>query len=187
MILSKHIPSYKHLGEKQMTINGNFVISLDFELFWGVRDSKTLQNYGENIKGVHSVIPRMLQMFHQFDVCATFSTVGFLFFDNKEELLRQIPKELPSYDDSKFSPYLGYFDSVGNSYLEDNYHYAPLLIKEIQKYPKQEIGSHTFSHYHCLEKGQTKEQFHADIFMAIEVAKKFNIPLTFLVFPRNQQ
>ena len=32
-----------------MTISGKFVISLDFELLWGVRDHATAETYGENI------------------------------------------------------------------------------------------------------------------------------------------
>ena len=40
---------------------GNFVISLDFELFWGVKDSKTLSEYRENLEQVHTVIPKTLE------------------------------------------------------------------------------------------------------------------------------
>ena len=42
---------------------GAFVISLDFELFWGVRDSKSLADYGANILGVRQAIPAMLELF----------------------------------------------------------------------------------------------------------------------------
>ena len=65
---------------------GKFVISLDFELMWGMRDKKTLEQYGENIIGVHAVIPRLLELFTSYNIEATFSTVGFLFFKNKSEL-----------------------------------------------------------------------------------------------------
>jgi hypothetical protein len=151
--------------------NGNFVISLDFELLWGVRDKKTIEEYGENIKGVHLVIPKLLDTFSKFKVSATFSTVGFLFFETKTELLSHIPSKLPNYSNPKYSPYLGHFDLVGNNYLEDVFSFAPQLIDEIKKYPEHEIGSHTFSHYYCLEKGQTLEDFCADLKMAIDVAK----------------
>ncbi|MCD1116964.1 polysaccharide deacetylase family protein [Chryseobacterium turcicum] len=166
--------------------NGKFVISLDFELHWGVRDKKTFQEYGENIRGVHTVIPRLLNTFNTFDINATFSTVGFLFFENKAQLLGNIPSNLPSYDNNDFSPYLGHFNLVGDNYKEDLYHFAPQLIAEIKKYPKQEIGSHTFSHYYCLESGQTVEQFRDDITYAMKVATKNNVVITSLIFPRNQ-
>lgn len=34
---------------------GAFVISLDFELMWGVRDKRTIADYGRNILGVRRV------------------------------------------------------------------------------------------------------------------------------------
>ena len=60
---------------------GKFVISLDFELIWGVRDKRTIQSYGENLRGVHQAIPRLLNLFDQYKIKGTFATVGFLFFD----------------------------------------------------------------------------------------------------------
>jgi hypothetical protein len=166
--------------------NGKFVISLDFELMWGVRDKKDKTNYGEHIKGVHNVIPRLLVIFNKYKIKATFSTVGLLFFESKKELLSNLPDLKPQYNDPNLSPYNGYFDILENDYKMDIYHFAPNLIKEIQKYPEQEIGTHTFSHYYCLEPGQTIDTFKADIETAISVARKNNIQLTSLVFPRNQ-
>jgi len=40
-----------------MNHGGTFVISLDFELLWGVRDKRTVADYGANILGVRRVIP----------------------------------------------------------------------------------------------------------------------------------
>ncbi len=166
--------------------NGKFVISLDFELMWGVRDKKSKTNYGDNILGVHNVIPKLLEVFRKYDIKATFSTVGLLFFETKQELLDGIPKLKPQYNNPNLSPYNGYFNILGNDYETDEYHFAPKLIKEIQKYPEQEIGTHTFSHYYCLEPGQTIDTFKADIESAIAIAKRYNIDLKSLVFPRNQ-
>ena len=165
---------------------GKFVISLDFELNWGVRDKRSIKEYGENLLGVHMVIPRLLNTFSEYRINATFSTVGFLFFESKAELIANIPEKIPKYSNLNYSPYLGHFDLVGKNHLEDLFHFAPKLINEIKKYPEHEIGSHTFSHYYCLEKGQTLEDFYEDMKMAIQVAKRENINLTSLVFPRNQ-
>ena len=44
-------------------MNGKFIISLDFELMWGVRDKKDKTTYGNNILGVHKVIPKLLEIF----------------------------------------------------------------------------------------------------------------------------
>lgn len=40
------------------------VISLDFELFWGVVDSRTIENYGANIEGEWQAVPAMLGSFN---------------------------------------------------------------------------------------------------------------------------
>lgn len=166
--------------------NGKFVISLDFELMWGVRDKKNIINYGDNIRGVHEVIPKTLEIFSKYNIKATFSTVGLLFFETKKELIESIPKVKPKYTLSNLIPYGQYLNNIGSNYEVDKYHFAPDLIKEIQKYPEQEIGTHTFSHYYCLEHGQNEFEFKADLESAIVIAKKYNITLTSLIFPRNQ-
>ncbi len=165
---------------------GKFVVSLDFELMWGVRDKKSIAQYGENIKGVQHVIPQLLKLLDSYKVSATFATVGFLFFENKDELLAGLPARHPDYSIANLSPYSGYFDMIGENSAVDCYHYAPHLIREIQKSPLHEIGTHTFSHYYCLEKGQSPEDFKADLASACNISEKAGIELTSLVFPRNQ-
>ena len=165
--------------------NGIFVISLDFELYWGVLDSKTLKTYGENILGVHSVIPRILELFNKYDIHATWATVGFLFAKNWDELYEHLPNTLPSYSNKQFSPY-DYISSNEASKLDLQYHFAPHLIRKIQQSPHQEIATHTFSHYYCIEDGQSSHEFSADLDAAINIAKKYDITLRSIVFPRNQ-
>jgi peptidoglycan/xylan/chitin deacetylase (PgdA/CDA1 family) len=163
---------------------GKFIISLDFELFWGVRDKKSLEEYSMNILGVWEVLPIMINLFEKYNVKATFATVGFLFLVSKEELIKLIPKRYPHYLDSNLSPYNGHFDLI--SEFNSKLHFAPELIALIKKYPTQEIATHTFSHYYCLEPGQSKEEFEHDIVAAVETAKRDSIDIKSLVFPRNQ-
>lgn len=42
-------------------MSGQFVISLDFELLWGVRDHSDKQAYGQNVLGARDAVPRMLE------------------------------------------------------------------------------------------------------------------------------
>lgn len=165
--------------------NGKLVISLDFEIYWGVRDAVTLKEYEEHLLGVQKVIPLLLGLFKQYDIQATFATVGFLFFNTKEDLLKNLPNRKPVYQNSKLSPYTGHFDSVGENEIVDQFHFASNLIQQIVN-NGQEIGSHTFSHYYCLEKGQTKEDFKEDLIAAKKIAQKRGIELKSFVFPRNQ-
>lgn len=167
--------------------NGFFVISLDFELMWGVRDVLSFDQYGDNLLGVQKVIPTLLNLFQQYNISATFATVGLLFFENKEEMLAGLPNEIPDYLQQHLSPYNGYIENnVGKNYKEDPIHFAPHLIKLIQQTPGQEIATHTFCHYYCLEPGQTAAQFAADLQSAIDIAQKRGVEIQSIVFPRNQ-
>jgi len=163
---------------------GGFIISLDFELMWGVRDKRNLQSYGGVILNTHNVIDYLLDIFKTYNINATFSIVGFLFFKDKQELLENFPLQLPSYSDKNLNPYInGYVDRLKNN---DKYHFASVIIDKIKSHENHEISTHTFSHYYCLEDGQTKNQFNSDIKKAIEVAKKKGVEIKSIVFPRNQ-
>lgn len=165
---------------------GKFVISLDFELFWGVRDLVTFEQYGQNLRGVHTAIPRLLNTFKKHEIKATFATVGLLFFSTKQEINDNLPETKPNYSNPVLSPYNNEMQFVGESYKTDFYHFAPQLIELIRSTPGQEIATHTFCHYYCLEAGQTLDEFREDLKAAIKIAATKNIQLKSIVFPRNQ-
>lgn len=169
-----------------MKSNGRLIISLDFELFWGVRDKRTLDSYGDSIKKVHQIVPEMLLLFKEYNIHATFATVGFLFAENKDELIQYSPTSKPNYKEPRLSPYADNFGNVKQDSKDDPYHYAKNLIDLIRSYPGHEIASHTFSHYYCQEQGQTISDFEGDMEAAVAIAKKSDITIESLVFPRNQ-
>ena len=164
---------------------GILVISLDFELYWGVRDKRTIAEYSDNLMGAREAIPVLLDVFKKYQIHATWATVGFLFFDTIDELMAAIPKIKPSYQNAKLNPY-DELKVIGNNEHDDPYHYALSLIKKIHSYPHQEIGTHTFSHYYCREEGQNIESFEEDLKAAMSVGEKRGIRIQSLVFPRNQ-
>lgn len=164
---------------------GQFVLSLDFELFWGVWDVASIESYGANILGVKQVIPSLLELFEQYNIKATFATVGFLFAANKDELEKYNPSLLPSYENDVYNVYKNELPKIGNNEKDDGYHFGYSLLQQI-KSTNHELSTHTYSHYYCLEEGQTLPDFEADIRAAIEIAKKENIILKSIVFPRNQ-
>jgi len=166
-------------------MKGKFIISLDYELMWGVRDKRTIESYGENVSAVPQVIDKLLSCFSSFNVQATFATVGFLFAKDKEELIRYLPQVKPNYDDKNLNPFIGYIDSIGDN-SSDHYHYAIDSIHKIKKDGKHEISTHTFSHYYCLEKGQNEKSFLEDVNSAKAIAEKEGINIKSIVFPRNQ-
>ncbi len=165
--------------------NGIFVISLDFELFWGVWDVTSIEKYGANILGVKQAIPLMLSAFDKYAIKTTFATVGFLFAKNKPELEAFIPTTKPKYTKENYNVYGTEISKVGIDETEDPYHFGYSLLKQI-KDRNHEIGTHTFSHYYCLEDGQTLEAFDADIKASIKIAASEGISIKSIVFPRNQ-
>ncbi|MDB4770096.1 polysaccharide deacetylase family protein [Akkermansiaceae bacterium] len=162
---------------------GQFIISLDFEKFWGACDHVKLEDYRLKLERVDKICLEMLELFSEYDIHATWATVGLLAFDNKNDLLTMLSTNKSSYERIKLSPYEYIF---GND-LEKDLHFAPNIIKKIRQAKNQELASHTFSHFYCLEPGQNLESFDLDLKMNIRVMKeKFGVDLCSLVFPRNQ-
>ena len=148
-----------------------------------MRDKKSEDQYRENIIGARHAIPKLLRLFETNDIHATWATVGFLIFEDVEELEDNRPEITPSYDDRNFSSY--HYISESNA-LDPLLHFAPDLVNQIAQTPGQEVGSHTFSHFYSLEKGPNKEEFRAEIKAAVNTAAKSGISIRSLVFPRNQ-
>ena len=158
------------------------VISLDFELFWGVADSRTIEGYRRNIEGVREAIPKILALFQNYGVHATWATVGMLMCRNHAQWREIRPSILPGYKRQQCSTYA--LDLVARQH--PNLFFARPLVEQILSTPGQELGCHTYSHFYCDEEGATPEQFAADLACARHVASDLGINYRSLVLPRNQ-
>ena len=166
-------------------MNGTFMVSLDFELFWGMLEVCSLESYQDNVLGGKKAIPQLLKLFEKYNIHATWATVGFLFADNYEELSRFFPRQRPSYLNPALDGY-SHFANIGQDEQTAPCFFAPGLLEKIAATPGQEIGSHTFCHYYCREKGQTVAQFEADMRAAREIAASRGYDVTSVILPRNQ-
>jgi peptidoglycan/xylan/chitin deacetylase (PgdA/CDA1 family) len=128
-------------------------------------------------------VPRLLDLFEEFGIGVTWATVGFLFARTRQELEECSPRIRPEYTNPMLDAYR---EPVGADEAEDPLHYAPSLIAEIRRRPRQELATHTFSHFYCQEPGQTEDAFRADLNSAIEIAGRHGVRLRSIVFPRNQ-
>src|SRR5579872_925306 len=164
---------------------GMFVVSLDFELYWGVRDILKLSQCQEKLLAARAGIPALLDLFAEYEIHATWATVGMLFPQSKKDLIRSMPSRLPHYVRPELSPYRE-IDSLGFDEASDPCRYANELIQTIASTPHQEIGTHTFSHFYCLEAGPDAASFRDDLTAAICVARQSGFEIDSLVFPRNQ-
>lgn len=164
---------------------GAIVLSLDFEMMWGNLDQWTAEGYGaSNVAQVRLVIEKLLDMLEKYDVKATFATVGLLMLPDKKAMLAHFPKDIPNYQNVKSPFNKDFVNSIDDE--NEKLYFAYDVINKLKHSSHVEIGTHTFGHFYCWEDGQTLSQFESDIEMAIEVAKKNNIKLNSIVFPRNQ-
>ncbi|WP_037373242.1 polysaccharide deacetylase family protein [Salinimicrobium xinjiangense] len=167
-----------------MKNTGALVISLDFELLWGVFDMVDYRERINYFQNTRRVIPEILKLFAANGIHCTWATVGMLFNKDWKEWKENDPTCEPHYKNGKLSSY-----KFGNSIKDletEEFCFAPELIREIAEVTGQEIASHTYSHYYCTEAGQTLNEFRADLESAVNVAEKVGISLRSLVFPRNQ-
>lgn len=165
---------------------GIFTISLDYELHWGVFDSKKLETYEKNIENESTSAIKMLERFEKFDIHATWAVVGFMFASNQAELVK-IKKNihLPKYENSRYNSYY-LIDNNVTIFRKPYLYFAPEVVSRIVNSSGQELATHTFSHMYCKESGLTLQAFESDINAALEIAKKFNAEIKTIIFPRNQ-
>ncbi len=165
--------------------NGTFVISLDFELQWGIFDVISINSYKENLTNTRKALREILQTSDENDVRLTIATVGFLFAKDKEELKSFQPDKTPSYIKSALNAY-DEIDKIGKNEHDPMFYFAQDVIKDILKNKNHEVCTHTFSHYYCYERGQTIEEFAADIAATVKIGKHLGAEPKSIVFPRNQ-
>jgi hypothetical protein len=163
---------------------GALVISLDFELHWGVRDHVTRNDaLYHRLDQARRAVQDMTSVFTDRRIRATWATVGFLFASSRSELEAHRPRVRPTYGRPELDPYV---ETIGIDEEHDPEHLAGSLVELILSCAGQELGSHTFSHYYCLEAGQSEAAFRADLAAAQSIARWRGVELTSLVLPRNQ-
>jgi hypothetical protein len=163
---------------------GAMVISLDFELHWGMRDHVDRHNpvYAD-LAPSRQVVSDLATCFADRAIRATWATVGILFASTREAVDAARPSVRPSYRRSELDPYS---EPIGESEDVDPEHLAGSLVRRLASTPGQEVASHTFSHFYCLEEGQDDGDLRADLAAAQSIAGTLGLRLTSLVLPRNQ-
>ena len=163
---------------------GAMVISLDFELHWGMRDHVDRRSPAfADLAPSRRVVSDLSTLFADRGIRATWATVGFLFASTDAELEAHRPQVRPRYRRAEFDPY---DEPVGPTEASDPEHLAGSLVRQLSSTPGQEVASHTFSHFYCLEDGQNESDLRADLAAAQAIAGECGLRLTSLVLPRNQ-
>lgn len=167
--------------------NGSFIISLDFELFWGFIDSERLTQQKKRLQHTRTVVTDLIRFFEKNNMKVTWSTVGILMLEGSDDLNKIMNENsLPNYKNPKFNNYKIFNKLLSEKNYTDDVFFASELVEQLKASNFQDIGTHTFSHYFCLEKGQTKEDFIKDLSLSMHVANQNNISIKSIIFPRNQ-
>lgn len=163
---------------------GALVVSLDFELAWGMHDVVNVDGaWREVALRTREVIPRMLDRFAAHGVAATWGTVGLLFATSREEALAFVPTARPRYLPPMVDPYALL---ENGSFRDDRLWFAPSLVKAIADHPKQEVASHSFGHFTALEDGFCERSFAADVEAAVAIAAARGVTMRSWIWPRHQ-
>lgn len=160
------------------------VISLDFELRWGVHHHYGLDfnAYRQNLEAVRRVVPALLKLFAGHRIRTTWAAVGALACKNWDEYFSRAPQP-PRYKSAALAFKRAYADLDPHGLL----HFAPDVLREILASPGQELGTHTFSHLYLREEGITADDVASDLAAVSELyQERFGIVPRSLVFPRNQ-
>ena len=145
--------------------SGIFTISLDFELIWGTLDKPKHRRFRRlcTIER-EQVIGRLLELFAEYRISATWCTVGHLFLDSAHDAgsARSTAADAPIF-------------------------YGRDLIDKIRGCAvPQEIGSHTFTHAIFDDPLCTRLVANRELATSIGVAREMGVRMTSFAFPRNR-
>jgi len=165
---------------------GIFTISLDYELHWGVFDKRDREARKTCYEHTIKLVPQLLQAFEAYKVQVTWATVGAMFAEDEASFWQYAPEKKPAYLQEKFNAY-HWVKENGIQQKDTGAHFAKDSILLIENFEGQELATHTYAHFYCLEPGQTVAEFAADLnavqAIALDTVGK---KMTSLVFPRNQ-
>jgi hypothetical protein len=165
---------------------GIFTITLDFELMWGTRDLFGNEGFGAAVIRERAlVIDRLLALFAELRIEATWCTVGHLFLDRCGASGGVKHPEIVSPDHRWYPDWFA-LDPCSD---EENapLYYGRSLIEKIRACAvPQEIGSHSFSHVIFGDRGCSRATAESELRACVAAAAPLGLSLQSFVFPRNQ-
>lgn len=165
---------------------GVFTISIDFELIWGTLDLFGPDAFRKICEIERDqVIDKLLDLFTEFDVSATWAVLGHLFLNRCEArdgvMHPEIVRPNHSWCDKDW-----FAEDHGGSEDNQSIFLGRSLVEKIRDCAvEQEIGSHSFSHVIFGDAGCSRETAESEIAACIRAAREIGIDLRSFVFPRN--
>jgi len=164
---------------------GVFTISLDFELIWGTLDLFGPERFRRACEIERSAVVRLLDLFAEFEVPATWCVVGHLFLGScaasdghkHPEIVR------PTHGWCRHDWF--HFDPCGTEQTAPVFYGRSLLDRIRTCAVPQEIGSHSFSHVIFGDPGCSPATAESEISACVRLARELGIELHSFAFPRN--
>lgn len=168
-------------------MKGIFTLSLDFELIWGTLDSSKWPRFSKLCQFERDhVIDALLDLFRQYDVRATWATVGHLMLDRCDRSDGHAhPTIVPPNHEWCRRPWFA-LDPCTNEASAPVF-YGRELVRKILACPvPQEVGCHTFSHVIFGDKGCSRRTAASELAACQDAARGLGIKMKSFVFPRNR-
>ena len=166
---------------------GVFTISIDFELIWGTLDLFGTEQFRKACEVEREiVIDRLLELFSEFNVSATWCVLGHLFLDRCAPEAGRKHAEIvrPTHDWHQKDWFVN--DPCGNEKSSPLF-FGRTLIERIKSWPTpQEIGCHSFSHVIFGDAGCSRETAKSEIAACVRAARELGIDMRSFAFPRNE-
>jgi peptidoglycan/xylan/chitin deacetylase (PgdA/CDA1 family) len=166
---------------------GVFTISLDFELIWGTLDLFGPERFRRACEVERQVvIDRLLDLFVEFEVSATWCILGHLFLDHcQPEHGRMHPEVVrPSHAWCRGD---WFKHDAGGSEATAPIFYGQSLVERIRAcLVPQEIGCHSFSHVIFGDPGCSRETAASEVAACVRLAREAGVELQSFAFPRNK-
>jgi len=160
------------------------VLSFDFELAWGNRRlGKTVD--AARFARVHEVVLSLLQTFSEYELPATWATVGHLMLRKEDCRGEVFPLDVSP---PSFRGYpSGWYDGIpAPDAAEAHAFYAPRSVRAILDSPvEHEIACHTFTHVPIGDAGCSEATAAGELELCRRSAERWGLELGSFVFPRN--
>jgi len=162
---------------------GTFVISIDLELAWGTCDRPIQPRARHAIELEREIIRRLLDLFSNFNVRATWAVVGHLLLTEctwegdivHPEISRPIARNLQR----------DWFFQHPKDQNDPLWYGRDIIDWILDASPKQEIGSHSFAHILYDESITHLDAIRSDVETAAQLHEDLGLPFEVFVFPRN--
>jgi peptidoglycan/xylan/chitin deacetylase (PgdA/CDA1 family) len=173
-------------GSESPLETGVFTLSLDFELIWGTLDLFGPERFRGACERERELIDRLLELFVEFEIAATWCVLGHLFLERCEAVggCKHGDIVRPRHG---WHPEDWFRHDPGTDEATDPVFYGRSLIDKLLGCAvPQEIGCHSFSHVIFGDGGCSRATAESEIRRCVELAAERGVVLRSFAFPRNR-